>query len=186
MAIGKRKQAFSNYKLKALKIVNKIKDQKTQKDINLMPSGFQIKEKNSDGKWDNLPGIEYQVSGDLYKIVLDKGEYNGSEYDIIKLFMVDNDVKESYVLDMRMGIASRSIFNSIINLEDYNDISISFYKKEVDGKAYSNVAVRQKETLIKGKFLNKDLPEVEIVKNSKGEIVKRDYKEIDNFYLNHL
>jgi len=187
MALGRKNQGQSEYKLKILKIINKLKDAKTQKDIPLMPNGFQVREKNVDGKWESSPNIEYAVSGDLTRITFDTGEYEGKPYDIVKLFLTDKVAKETYLVENRMSFSSRNIFNCLLALENFHDIEITLYKKEgKNGEMYSNVGFFQAGNFIKGKFTQDELPQPLPVKNSKGQIVSKEYDELNSFYLTEL
>lgn len=187
MGVG-RKSAKSDYKLRVFRIITKTTLPGGTKQVPLMPHGFQISEKNVEkNKWETLPNIEYGVWGDLTRISFDTGEYNGEVYNVVKLSIVDRELKENYLLDLRMTHTSRNIFNSLLALKEFDDIEISLYKKEAsDGNVYSNVALRQNGELIKGLFKSEELPKPNIITNSKGQVIKREYDELDDFYLKEL
>lgn len=185
MALGKT-ESKNNNKLLVLRIKNKVKDEKTGKDIPIIPNLFEITEK-IDNKWVTRPKMENNVSGTLTKIEVEDDEYEGNPYKKFKFFLSDNDTKETYLLDLRSTMLSRNLFNSILALTEFDKLSISLYKKEgKDKQEYANIALRQNGELIKGKYSLVDLPQPEEIKNSKGVVIKRDFAEVDNWYAEKL
>lgn len=190
MALG-RKSKTSDYKLVVLRIKNKTVDKATGKEIPLMPHLFEVSEKNAEGKWVKRDQLEKSVSGDLTKIEFSEDEFEGNPYKIVKAYLSVPESKETYLLDLRYTGDTRNIFNSFLALVTGENINISLYKKAGKDKSgqekdYSNVAVRQNDVLVKGKFALDKIPKPEDIKNSKGVVIKRDFEAVDDFFLAHL
>lgn len=180
MARGNNKN--NNNKLFIAKIVSK-------KGKEYVPPHFAISEKisteeNPKGKWKVIEEVS-SLSGDLFKIELDKDEYEGNEYDIIKLFLRDNQVQEDYLLDLRFNLLTRSLFNSILNLSSFEDLKVSLYEKNgSDNKRYSAVSLRQKDEKVKWRFSQEELPKIE--KHTINKKVVYDTTAIDEFFLKNI
>lgn len=190
MSLG-RKSKTGDYKLVVLRIKNKTVDKVTGKEIPLMPHLFEVSEKNAEGKWIKRDQLEKSVSGDLTKIDFDSDEFEGKPYKIVKAYLSVPENKESFLLDLRYTGDTRNIFNAFLALESGKNLNISLYKKTGKDKSgqekdYSNVAVRQNDELVKGKFTFDEIPKPEEVKNSKGVVLQRDFEAVDDFFLEHL
>lgn len=179
----------SNKKLYILKIKTKVLDAESGKELPVVPHVFQVTEK-VDGKWIARPELINQFKGDLTKIDFDKGEWDGSEYDIVKLYFNDEENQETYLWDSKANSDFRAAANSILSLDpsDTSDITISTYKttSKKNGKDYSNVGVFQGKTHIKGRFSWDELPKPDDILDKKGNLVKRDTSELDEFVISHL
>jgi hypothetical protein len=188
MAYGKKTGGNSDYKLLVFRLKNKDENSKE-----LVPNLFQVSEKVND-EWVAKKEMVSNVSGNLTKLELDTKEYNNEPYKVIKLFLQDEESKETYLIDLRYGRLTRNLFNSLLALESFDNLEISNYAKESksDGKTYPNISLWQraagaeKGTLIKGKFNLKEIPPAEEVKDKKGKVIKRDYAEVDDFFEKHL
>lgn len=189
MAIGRKNNFDDGSKLLILKIVTKAPDPlDKQKTIPLIPAMFRISEKVGD-VWVIREKLEKDVSGNLVGIEFKKDSYQGESYDLIKIRLRDPEANESYILDLRTSMITRNLFNSLLDLTSYDNLLISLYKREDrknPGTFYTNICLRQGDELIRGKFTNDQVPKAEEIVDSKGRLVKRDYTDIDNFFLNHL
>lgn len=166
----------SNNKLFILKI--KTKDAE-KKDI---PPVFAISEKVDD-KWQQTKENK-DVCGDLVKIETEKREWEGNEYDTIKVYLEDKEVQETYLLDLRQNLLSRNIFNTLLGLKDYSNVSISLYENKKGDKTYPAVSVKQAGARTEWKFKLEDLPKIKKVKVGKKEVT--DSTELDQFFIEKL
>jgi hypothetical protein len=188
MAYGKKAGGNSDYKLLVFRLKNK-----DENSVELVPNLFQVSEKVNE-EWTPKEDMVPNVSGNLTKVELDTKEYKGEPYKVVKLFLQDEDAKETYLIDLRYGRLTRNLFNSLLALETFDNLEISNYAKEskIDGKTYSNISLWQraegaeKGTLIKGKFTLADIPAAEEIKDRKGKVIKRNYEEVDDFFETHL
>jgi hypothetical protein len=187
MALGNTNRENSDHKLFILKIRTKILDKDTNKEIPCVPHVMQVLEK-TDGKWTAKDETITSFSGNLAKIEFDTGEWEGSEYNIIKLKFIDDEAKEDYILDCRTSSDFRSLANSILALDPSNTsgLRINLYKttSKVNGKDYSNVSLWQGETHIKGKYTWEEMPAVEKVK-FKGKDMS-DTSKLDDWTIEKL
>jgi hypothetical protein len=186
MALGNT-NVQSDHKLYILKIKNKVLDKETNKEVPVVPHVFQITEK-VDGKWVVKPDTIYQFSGDLTKIDFDKGEWEGSEYHIVKFLFADEETKENYLLDCRTSSDFRALANSVLALDPANtaNLKVSLYKttSKKNGKDYSNIALWQGENHIKGKYTWEEMPAIEKVK-FKGKDMS-DTTKVDEWVIEKL
>lgn len=180
MALGHDNQ--NNGKLYILKI--RTQDEQKQS----IPPIFDVLEKNENKKWD-VTAHETQVAGNLTKIELEKRDnpkVEGEQYDVIKIYLNDNEKNETYLLDLRFNLLSRSLFNSLANLTDFSDLKISLYESKKGEKTYPAISLRQKDEMVRWKHTLDSLPDVEEIKDKKGNLVKRDYNDLNDFYLAEL
>lgn len=181
MALGNTNQQ-SNRKLLILKLKSK-----DENDVSLVPNMFQISEKVGD-KWVARPELEARVSGNLTKVELGEGEWNKKKYGTVKLFLEDAATDELYLLDLRYNSLSRNLFNSLSALESFDNLSVSNYKSKSkkDDKEYANISLWQGDKMVKGKVALDALPKPEVITNKAGEVIQRDYAEVDTFYKTQL
>ena len=177
MALGNTNQPQSNRKLLILKLKSK-----DENEVSMIPNLFQISEKVNE-KWTPREQLEARVSGNLTKIELSEGDWNKKKYGIVKLYLEDPATDELYLLDMRYNSLSRNLFNSLLALESFENLSISNYKTKSpkDGKEYANISLWQGDKMIKGKNPLDSIPKPEVIKNKAGEVISRDFTDVDNF-----
>lgn len=165
----------NNNKVYFLKITTKDKDKK-----NVAPH-FAVSEKVGD-KWEVTKEVK-DVSGNLTGVTIEKKTWEDQEYDVIKLALEDTETQETYVLDLRQNLLSRSIFNSFLNLKTFDNIEVGLYTKKGEG-AYPAVSVKQNGERVSWAFELDKLPKIEKVKVGKKEVV--DSTQLDEFYLERL
>ncbi len=186
MALGNT-ATQSDHKLYILKIKNKTLDKDTNKEIPAIPHIFQVLEK-TEGKWVVKPETTTSFNGDLVKIDFEVDEWEGTEYNVIKLKFVDNESKEDYILDARCSSDFRSLANSILALDpsDTTGLRVNLYKttSKQNGKEYSNVSLWQGEKHIKGKYTWDEMPAVEKIK-FKGKDMS-DTTKLDDWTITKL
>jgi len=141
---------------------------------------FEIREKNEQGQW-VITQTNSVVSGDLVKTEVKEGEFEGQKTYNINLHLKDNEVDETYILDLKLNMLTRGLLNSILNIPETNDLKISLYTGKNE---YPATALRVKGQLVKWKYSVDDLPKPEEVK-FKGKI-QRDYSAVDDFFIEKI
>jgi hypothetical protein len=174
----KRQNSFAGGKLFVLRL--KTKDAQGK---NVAPY-FDVLEKNGDNKYVSTSTTDY-VSGKAVKLELKEKEWEGEKYKVANLFLSDN--KDLYLLDLRFNMLGRSLFNSLLSLTTYNNLSISVYNrkdKTDDKKEYPAVSLRQNDELVNWKFGLDELPKPVSV-TFKGKTMN-DYSDVDEFFASRL
>jgi hypothetical protein len=159
-------------KLFILKFTTKDKDKKN------CPAHFSVLEKGSDGKYNQVDTVT-RVSGNLFKVDVKDAEWQGDKYKVISLYLKDGE--EAYLLDFRMTLPARSLFNSLLSLERYDGLAITAY----DGKnGYPAIGLWQDDKMVKWKYKLDELPAPETVKFKGKEM--NDYTKVDDFFAGEL
>lgn len=155
-----------------LKVVDKDKDKKK-----VLPY-FSVSRK-VDGKY-VLQAEQYnRVSGTLSRIDVLEKEWKGDKYNTVSLFLKDGD--ETYLVDLRFNMASRSLFNGLASLENYDGISITVYENKT---GYQTFGLWQNDKMVKWKYKLDELPVPDSV-TFKGK-VQHDYSKVDDFFVKVL
>jgi hypothetical protein len=176
------KSKNTNGKLLILKIKTKDEDDKA------IPPCFQVSEKGSDGKYAKRSETVTNVSGNLVKVEVREGEWKGDKYNTISIYLVDGD--EIYLIDTRPNMLSRSMYNSLLSLNTFDNISISLYTyKKTDEKRgtvteYPAVAVRQNDEIVKWTIPISDQPKPKAVL-FKGK-TQNDYSDVENLFIEKM
>jgi len=155
-----------------LKIVDKDKEKKK------VAPHFSITKK-VDGKWTVQPETVNRVSGNLSKIEIKEQEYKGDKYNTVSLYLRDGD--ESYLIDLRFNLPSRSLFNSFASLESYDNLSVTVYENK---SGYTALGLWQGEKMAKWKYKLDELPVPDAV-TFKGKEM-HDYTKVDEFFTKVL
>ena len=155
-----------------LKVVDKDKDKKK------VPPHFSITKK-VDGKWTLQAETVNRVSGNLSKIEIKEQEYKGDKYNTVSLYLRDGD--ESYLIDLRFNLPSRSLFNSFASLESYDNLSVTVYENK---SGYTALGLWQGEKMVKWKYKLDELPVPDAV-TFKGKEM-HDYTKVDDFFTKVL
>lgn len=119
------------------------------------------------------------VTGNLYKIEAYEEEYKGDKYYRVRIYLKDAD--ESYIVPCRMNIATRSLFNSLFNLNSFENISIRYYQTK---SGYDAFYVSQNEEKVTWKYENDQLPAAQEV-TFKGKTI-RDFSDVDKFFVDKI
>lgn len=171
MALGNRN---SNGSLISLKPVFK-------EDGEYVTPYFRVRRK-VDGNWvDDENGVS-SVFGDLTNINIEEKDYQGKKYKEVSLFLRDNQENESYVVNLRFTVPSRSLFNAMASLEDPRNLSLSLYKDKKKG--FGRYGLWQNDELVKWKYDIEELPEAKEVEIDGGTM--RVYGEVNKFLENEL
>lgn len=179
MALGKKQT--QNGKLLILKIKTQDEDKKP-----ISPC-FQVSEKVN-GKYEKRSETVTAVSGNLIKLEIREQEYKGDKYNTISIYLVDGE--EVYLIDTRVNMLTRSLYNSLLSLKTFENISISLYNyKKTDKKTnkeveYPAVAVRQNDEIVKWAVALPDQPKPASI-TFKGK-TQNDYTEVDNFFVEKI
>lgn len=171
MALGNKGNTNGN--LIILKPVTKVDGQQCK-------PFFEVKRK-VDGVWMTDEDGVTSVSGDLTKVETETREWDGSEFATAKIFLEDKAENELYLIDLRFNIATRSLFNALINVESFDDLSISIYEND---NGYANFSIWQNDEMIRWKYSLDDIP-APTETTFKGKKL-RDYSETDEFFSNKL
>ena len=179
MALGKQK--FEDKNTTAYSVAFK-KDKKTGK------SAFVVSKRQENGKFEVVDTVS-DLSGSLIKVEQKVTEWEGKKIESVLVTLKDTTEtgSELYFVSFPFGIATRSLFNAMLSLKSFDNLSIGAYMtkpKTEGGKSYPAIALRQNGEVIRWKYELKDLPPVkEIV--FKGDKM-RDYTDTDKFFVDQL
>lgn len=126
------------------------------------------------------------LSGDLVNIYINDFEYQGKKSKAIKLHFQDFDRNELYILDLRISLLTRSLFNTLLSLTSFDGLKVGVYqgKPRANKKSYPMISVRQHGELVQWKYKLEELPKIQEIKTSAQTI--RIYDELDAFYVAEL
>jgi len=146
---------------------------------------FEVKSK-VDGKWTVLPEKPTNVEGDLVKVEVTEEEYEGNVSDKVKLYLADDQRGETYLLDLYLTFTTRSLFNSLLSLEKFENVKIGVYntKPNDQGKVYPAISLRQGDNRVDWKYSKDQLPKTHKVTINKKQQI--DSSELDAFYVDKL
>jgi hypothetical protein len=150
------------------------------KDGNKVSPFFQIS-KLINGKVEKTDETCTNLRGDLVKILVEDVEFKGVPGKRATLYLKDDSAKELYVLKNSFRMDTRSLYNAILNLNAFKDVSISVYANK---KGFPAFSLRQNEERVSWKYSLEELPEPEAV-TFKGKQMK-DFSSVDNFIADEL
>lgn len=142
---------------------------------------FEISRVGADGKIAPSTETCTEVSGKLIKIDFKDREFNNAIAKHAILYIKDGN--DTYHLDLTYRISSRSLFNALLSLKSADNLSIGIYESK---KGYETFSLRQDDVIIKWKHEIKDLPLSVEIKDTKGNLVKTDYCDVDQFFEDEL
>lgn len=174
MALG------NNRKNDSTLIILKLKTADAEKKP--VPVHFEVTKKVDD-KWQPV-GETKDVSGRLTKVETYEREWEGTVTPLVKIYLEDDDAKETYLLDLRYNMLSRNLFNSLLSLDSFEDVKIGVWDRKKDDKTYPAVTVRQGEKMVDWKHKIADLPPVEKVKVGKKDVTNFD--NLNDFFIEEL
>lgn len=174
MALGRKNSDQSNSTL--IFLSPRTKDEKGEK----ADPHFLIRKK-VDGEWVQAGSVD-RFSGNLSKIESKEIPLKkGGKMELITVTVEDPETEEKYVADFGFKVATRGLFNRLINLETFENIEISYWEND---KGYDVLSLRQNNEPVKAKYTKEEIPQVQEVK-LRGETV-RDYILVDTFYKEEL
>jgi hypothetical protein len=138
---------------------------------------FEISRVGEDGKIARTAETATEISGDLSKIDFKEREYNEKTTKHVVLFIRDG--ADTYHLDLTYRLSTRSLFNSLLSLANPKGIEIGIYRNK---KGFETFSVRQGGEMVKWKHELDAQPKGYKMLNKKGELVKTDYSEVDEFF----
>ncbi len=147
-----------------------------------VPVHFEITKKVGD-KW-TATGEIRDVSGKLTGLELYEREWEGNVYPLVKVFVEDEAVQETYLLDLRYNMLSRSLFNSLLSLSSFDDVQIAVRDRKKGEKTFPAVYVNQGGKKVDWKYQIADLPPIEKVKVGKTEVTNFD--NLNDFFVKEL
>lgn len=179
MALGKKAQVRKG-KLLVLKIKTK------NAEGAAIPPVFEVQEKGADGKYKPREKTEVEFNGNLTRIEVRDQEWKGDEYQTVSLYFEDGD--ETYLLDTRVNMLTRSLYNSILGLKTFENITVGLYvfKKELNGvpAEFPAISVRQNNEMVKWSVPISDQPKpVTVMFKGKKQ---NDYSACDAFFIEKL
>lgn len=174
MALGNNNNGKSSGPLYVLKAVDKDKDKKK------VEPHFSVSKK-VDGKFQVQPETVNRVSGNLFKIEVKEQEWKGDKYNTVSLYLKDQEKDEAYLIDLRLNMPSRSLFNSLASLENYTNLAVTVYENK---GGYTSFGLWQDDNLVKWKYKLEELPPAEAV-TFKGKQM-HDYSKVDEFFVKVL
>ena len=121
------------------------------------------------------------VSGDLVKVEHKTSEWEGTIFDNVSLTLQDSAKNETYLIDFKLNMLTRSLLNSLFNLTAFQDVKLGLYTGKKD---YPAIGVRQAGELVKWKYSLDEIPVAEEV-TFKGRVM-RDYSLVDSFYVEKI
>ncbi len=158
-----------------------------EKKAPLVPH-FTKSAKQEDGTWKvigdctGFTGKLVRVSPETKTIKDDKGKITAVK-EMVKLLFQSDDSDESYLLSLTYRIASRDLFNSILNLEDLETpIDISYSRNK---NGYEKFWLNQNGSAVWGKYPYEDL-KAKIKMETKKGITTADNEELDAFFVEKL
>lgn len=158
----------------------------TDVDGNEVEPYFEVAKVNPTSKKIEKTGEKFtKVSGDLLRPKFTEREWKGKKSKHVVLLIRDAESEETYNLDLTYRISSRALFNAIISLTDPKGISISTYRTK---KGFEALSLWQGDTMTPWKYDGRkgEIPEADVIKDKKGEVVKTDFSEVDGFFENEL
>lgn len=177
MALGSKNKGNFSGNLFILKVKTKDADSQPVSPF------FQVMKK-VDGKWTEHSTVT-EVSGDISKLEVKEEEFEGNPYTVVNLYL--NDGEDSYLVDLRMTYLTRSLFNSLLSLTGFDNVSIGLYQtrpRESDGKVFPAFALRRNDEMVRWKYQKDELPEIKQLVLNKKKVT--DTSEIDDFYVKQL
>lgn len=130
------------------------------------------------------------VSGDLIKLEFKERVFEGKTSEEVVFYLRDKtagEKGETYRLPIRFGLPGRGLFNRFITLiekGDFTNLKVSYYRNR---NGYETYGLDQNGEKVSWKYENKDLPQPLEIKHPKtGELLQRDYSELNTFYKKEL
>ena len=149
---------------------------KTKDDTGAIVESTTVKEYSG-----NLLSVKF---GKKYNEKTPKGLELANQYgnrDVVRVTLKDEELKEVYSCEFGFSMMTRSFFNSLLNLNTFNNLKVGIYR---DKNGYDKLSLRQDDEMVKWKFQMTEIPEIETML-FKGKELK-DYDKVDTFFLSKL
>lgn len=141
---------------------------------------FEVREKNESGQW-VITNHVASVSGLLTRADVKENDWEGTKYFTVSLYFKDLVEDEMYLTEWKLGMLSRSVFNSLLSADLTKEVKIGLYQSK---KGYPSASVRQGDDLIHWKYALTEVPVPEEI-TFKGKTM-RDYTATDDFFVEKL
>jgi hypothetical protein len=131
------------------------------------------------------------VSGDLVSLDIKEREFTTQagakeKRDEVALYLRDREANETYRVPYGFNISGRGVFNSLVTLKktgDFGGLQIDYYRNRAGFDAFS---VKQRGEKVPWAFKIEELPAAEKITDRKGNVIKTDFSDVDEFFKKHL
>lgn len=131
------------------------------------------------------------ISGDLIKMEYKERDVKTKAGTTEKrksavLYINDAAASETYHIDIGFTLAGRSLFNALASLVDsgsFSELELSIYENR---KGYESYGLKQAGQQVKWKYSLDELPKADPITDKKGNLIKNDYSEVDEFFLTEI
>lgn len=152
---------------------------------------FSVGRVDKDGKIAQTEEQPTEVSGDLVSLDIKEREFKTQtgateKRDEVSLYLRDNQVNETYRLPLGFQIAPRSVFNALASLKekrDFGGLKVSYFRKK---NGFEGYALEQRGQKVSWKYEIDQLPAAEKITDKRGNVVKTDFSEVDDFFKKEL
>ena len=156
-----------------------LKPKSQNKDKEAVKPYFEINKKGDHGWASEDNQSISQVSGDLFKIDQKEQEWKGDKYFTVQVYVRDDE--ETYLLDLRLNMATRGLFNALLGLDTFKDVGVSYFRSK---SGFDTFSVTQGGERVSWKYALDELPKVDSV--TLGTKTIKDFSKLDNFFLEKL
>ena len=140
---------------------------------------IQVFDRSLGEKGEVIDECEY-VEGELIDIKFGTGSYESDEYLTCALILKDHETGIRYKVGCnfdRMTILMRTILNRLLSAQSFDDIYIAYFGAKGD---YKNVSIKSSGEKLEYLYTREETDQfVEVIKDKKGTVIKRDYSELD-------
>jgi hypothetical protein len=132
------------------------------------------------GVWTLSDEKASKVSGKLIRFELKEETWKDVAYMTYKLYLADGD--EVFLVDLRGGMTSRSLFNALLGIENFGKTyEISYYANK---KGYPAFSVWCDGVMVPWKFSMDEIPEPEVITRRGKE--EKDWFKVEVFFDEQL
>lgn len=156
-----------------------LKPKSQNKDKEAVKPYFEINKKGDKGWASEDNQTISQVSGDIFKIDQKEQEWKGDKYFTVQVYLKDDE--ETYLLDLRLNMATRGLFNALLGLDTFKDVEIAYFRSK---SGFDTFGVTQGGDRVSWKYAIDELPKVDSV--TLGNKTIKDFSKLDGFFLEKL
>lgn len=125
-------------------------------------------------------GLKYDPSVPRQKELIEKF----GNKPVITISLVDHESNQTYVYKFSLRLSTRTLINRLVNLKSGDNLEISIWNDKEKG--YENFSLRQNGELVKWKYSLDEVPRAEEIRKKDGTLVSRDFKDVDQFFLDQV
>lgn len=127
------------------------------------------------------------ISGYLKKVETGSYTHEGKEKKTFKMVFDDNNGESSIQVEGNFNNMTRTMFNSLCGMDSIGLVELRAKLWGKPGaKKYPTVFVDVNGQKSNWKYKYTDLPQIEEIKNKKGEVLSKDDTEVNDFYINNV